>query len=93
MAYFDKNEATKIKTMLAQVLGDTDSIQKAYNDAAAAKKTEASDFRCMMLGTYMGLLKEVLDERAQPRTAPAGTVTMPDLETLRKKYLGNAPKR
>jgi hypothetical protein len=67
---------------------DDKKLKAEFDRAIKAKAIEAGDHQSAVLGTYAGLVKEILDERAGLRKAPEGTTTMPSLEQLKKKYLG-----
>lgn len=91
MAFFNESEfhqakrvlstaftAAQLKTQLRQV---EQNLREGRSDSAEGT-----------LRQYRKLLTDVIAEKERPRVVPPGTVTMPSLEELKKKYLGPEKK-
>lgn len=89
MPFLNKKERETVKALLADVLTDAD-LKDQFNKAQARKAGVVSDYTDAMLGQYMGILKEIQDDRAN-RPPPKVDAVSPDIETLKKKYFG--PKK
>ncbi len=86
MPFLTKKERDTFKSLLDDVMDD-DSLASEFNKAQARKAGICGDYTDAMLGQYMGILKEIQDERAA-YTPPKVDAVSPDIETLKKKYFG-----
>lgn len=88
MPFLNKQERDLVKKVLADVMTDAD-LKSQFNNAKKRKDQVQSDYTDGQLGQYMGILKEIQDERAAHRATPrTGVVQGPSLEQLKKKFLG-----
>ena len=86
MPFLSKQERELVKKLLSDVMTDAD-LTDQFNKAKARKDGVVSDYTDAMLGQYMGILKEISTERANYKRPDVDAVS-PDIETLKKKYLG-----
>jgi hypothetical protein len=84
MPFLTPEQRDLVKSVLDGVLTDQD-LTDQFNKAKARRAGPVSDHKDAMLGQYMGILKEISDERAS-RKPPQVDAQSPDLETLKKKY-------
>jgi hypothetical protein len=89
MPFLSKEERKLVKEFLNDVMTDAD-VADQFNKSSARQQRVQSDYTEMMLRQYMGILKEISDERGN-RKPPEAEARSPDFESLKKKYLG--PKR
>jgi hypothetical protein len=90
MPFLTKEQRKAVKDLLGDVMTDAD-LTDQFNKAKARKAGVVSDYTDAMLGQYMGILKDIQEERAS-RQPPKIDAVSPDLETLKKKYLGGPKK-
>lgn len=92
MPFLKPEERKIVKETLAEVLDDKD-LAAQFKKATHIRDTTPNDHLSGQMGQYAGILKEIMNERAarKARPLPKGVVQSPDLETLKKKYLG--PKK
>lgn len=87
MPFLNKQERETFKHLLDDVMDDAD-LTAQFNKAKARKDGICSDYTDAMLGQYMGVLKEIQDDRAQRAENVKSATPGPSLEALKKKYLG-----
>ena len=87
-----KHERDALKYLLSQMFDDAE-LQAQLKKAEHIHSTTPNDHLAGECSKYIGILREIAQERATPSAAlpPASAVPGPDLETLRKKFGG--PKR
>jgi hypothetical protein len=90
MPFLSKQERDTFKRLLDDVMDDAD-LTTQFNKAKARKDGVCSDYTDAMLGQYMGVLKDIQDDRAQRAENVKSATPGPSLEALKKKYLG--PKK
>lgn len=89
MPFLSPEERNIVKATLAEVLDDKD-LKAQFKKASHIHDTSPNDHLSGQMGQYAGILKEIMDERAEKRARPLpkDVVHGPSLEQLRKKYLG-----
>ena len=91
MPFLSKQERDTFKRLLDDVMDDSD-LKDQFNKAKARKDGVCSDYTDAMLGQYMGVLKDIQDDRAQRAENVKSATPGPSLEALKKKYLGPKDK-
>ena len=91
MPFLSKQERDTFKRLLDDVMDDAD-LTAQFNKAKARKDGVCSDYTDAMLGQYMGVLKDIQDDRAQRAENVKSATPGPSLEALKKKYLGPKDK-
>jgi hypothetical protein len=87
MPFLNKQERDTFKRLLDDVMSDAD-LADQFNKAKTRKDGVCSDHTDAMLGQYMGVLKDIQEDRAQRAENVKSATPGPSLEALKKKYLG-----
>lgn len=89
MPFLSPAERKIVKETLAEVLDDK-TLAAQFKKAKHIHDTTPNDHLSGQMGQYAGILKEIMNDRAErkARPMPEGVVQGPSLEQLKKKYLG-----
>lgn len=89
MPFLSPSERKIVKETLAEVMDDK-TLAAEFKKATKIHDTSPNDHLSGQMGQYAGILKEIINERAErkARPMPKDVVQSPSLEELKKKYLG-----